>query len=396
MKKWICFSLLLLTLFSLGLSACNLDTLKTQTETSTSIATSTTTSVTLFTQWESKKLASDMAFENSIDGTINGKNYLICNAIYGASTNQENMYVTIVILDITNPDNPDEISSLQTGQDSPPFVCNLILNGAILYALTEDNLWIIDVSNPNQPKNVGRMSLTSTDARNIEVSGKYAYILSTSETNAQIITTVDISDPIHPVSVGQLTIPGTSLVYMEASDSLLLALAYDGLYIYDISTPVSLKQIGFLADPFPPITSAAPEFIPTDFFDMALHGNDLYITAGINQLLVVDISNPSGPKIINDFETGEQGTEIIIFGEKAYLFSSSGAIQFSEGINSLLAIVDISDPGNLKELNYASLPASSNGPDSEYYHIMFEASNHLYFCDELAPIFQIINLTKSP
>ena len=391
MKKWICSFLLLITVCILGLSACNSSNLKTPPETSTSIISSTATSASPFTRWESKTVSPEMFFQNSIEGTINKKNYLFCNAINGASAKQGSYNLTIVILDITNPDNPIEISSLQTGQEAHPLALTLKLYDTTLYIITNNNLWIINVSDPNRPKETGQIPLVGGF---MQISAKNAYVLSYNPTNGLIINTFDISDPVHPIIVGQITIPGTSIVAMDISGSLLFALAHNGLYIYDISITSSLKQIGFLANPFPAPTISAPEGIPDYFFDMALSGKDLYITAGINQLLVVDISNPAVPKIVNEFETREQGTQMIVSGETAYMLACNGAVAFSEGIRNLLTAIDISDPGNLKELNSISLPTANTANGFESYANMIEAGNLLYFSDNLSPVFQIMDLSK--
>ena len=312
------------------LAGCGTSVSRTNTAVATT-SSSTATSVNPFTQWQSKTLASNMAFQQGINAVINGKNYLICNVIYGNSTSQKNMYVTIAILDISRPDIPVEISSLQTGQDDKPYICNLKLNGSILYVLTIDHLWIIDVSDPSQPKNVGQMPLIG--ATNIEESGKYAFIMSVTQTNEQTISTFDLSNPLQPLKIGQIAVPNIAFVNMMASGNLLFTLASRGLYIYDISAPYFLKQIGYLANTLAIPTLIAPEFIPNDFFDMALRGNFLYVTSGTDRLLVVDTSNPSAPTIVNEFETREQGTEIMISGETAYMFSYNGAIAFTERID---------------------------------------------------------------
>jgi hypothetical protein len=376
MNKWVYICLILLIVFSLGLSSCNTNTINKAVETVNSAA--------LFTQWQSKILAPAMAFQEGIAGTISGKNYLFCSSNSGASTQQQNTYITIVILDITNPDHPNEISSLQTGQDEVPYAYILKLNGTTLYALTSDNLWIIDVSDPNQPKIVGQTPLT--EATNIEISGKYAYITSNNETNGQIIDTIDISDPVHPVNVGQITVPNTVFAAVEASGPFLFALASNGLYIYDASIPSSLKQVGFLANPFPRTTGPIPTgYIPPNFFDMAIAGNELYVVSGVDKLLAVNISNPAGPKIESDLKMREQSSEIVISGNDAYLLSSNDQIF---GRLDILETVDISNPDKLNELKIVPLP----GTLTESYDNVIEASNHLYFCDNRYPIMQVIDL----
>ena len=59
MNKWVYICLILLIVFSLGLSSCNTNTINKAVETVNSPA--------LFTQWQSKTLASDMAFQQGID-----------------------------------------------------------------------------------------------------------------------------------------------------------------------------------------------------------------------------------------------------------------------------------------------------------------------------------------
>jgi hypothetical protein len=363
--------------------------------TTTTIATTTNGLI----NWKSKMLACNIVFGTSIAATIDEKNYLICSVNFGnnpdgSGTNED---AGIIILDISNPNSPNEISYLKTGQDEKVyFEGNLKLNGSILYALTyniasaDNYLWIIDVSDPYHPKDIGKTPLAGGNDTDIEVTGKYAYVASSSEASNPTLITLDISDPIHPHIVGQITVPSIFSI-MESSGSLLFALANNGLYIYDTSVPAALKQMGFLLNPFPPLTGVIPpEFIPPDFFDMALAGNNLYIVSGIEKLLVVNISNPAAPKIITNFELAEQGTNIIISGGKAYLLSCNGAITFSMGVENLLAIVDITNPSQLSEFN--SILLSPTYSDS--YNIMIEASNHLYFCDDRYPVIQIMDLGK--
>jgi len=411
MNKRAKFGLTLLILLCLVLSSCNINGARTVTETSSSIVASTstmsslTTSISLgdeITEWKSTMLASEsnIVFGSGVGATIAGKNYLICTVDFGNNPEGTgtNADAGIIISDISNPDNPEEISYLKTGQDKQIlFEGNLKLIGRTLYALMYDSalpesyLWIIDVSDPDNPKDLGETALATSFDSDIEVSGNYAYIVFNSYTNGnETISTFDISDPTNPGSVGEITIPiPGSFNALKSTGSLLFAMTDDGLYIFNASIPGSLKQIGFLGNPFPPLTGVIPpEYIPPDFFDMALAGNDLYIVSGIDRLLVVDISTPTNPKIISNFEMQEQGTNIIVSGNRAYLLSCNGPVAFSEGVENLLAVVDISNPGNLKEFNSVLLSPTY----SESYSNLIETDNHLYFCDDRYPSILIIDL----
>ena len=411
MNKRAKFGLTLLILLCLVLSSCNINGARTVTETSSSIVASTstmsslTTSISLgdeITEWKSTMLASEsnIVFGSGVGATIAGKNYLICTVDFGNNPEGTgtNADAGIIISDISNPDNPEEISYLKTGQDKQIlFEGNLKLIGTTLYALMydpalpESYLWVIDVSDPDNPKDLGETALAASFDSDIEVSGNYAYIVFNSYTKGyETISTFDISDPTNPGSVGEITIPiPGSFNALKSTGSLLFAMTDDGLYIFNASIPGSLKQIGFLGNPFPPLTGVIPpEYIPPDFFDMALAGNDLYIVSGIDRLLVVDISTPTNPKIISNFEMQEQGTNIIVSGNRAYLLSCNGPVAFSEGVENLLAVVDISNPGNLKEFNSVLLSPTY----SESYSNLIETDNHLYFCDDRYPSILIIDL----
>ncbi len=115
MKRWICVSLMLLTLCSVVLNSC--DTNKVSKVTDASSSTVTSTSIQLspqtstypgngLTEWKSKMLASNIVFGSSIAATIDGKNYLICSVNFGNNPDGSgtNADAGIIILDITNPD----------------------------------------------------------------------------------------------------------------------------------------------------------------------------------------------------------------------------------------------------------------------------------------------------
>ena len=392
MKRWLSFGLIIFIVFSSVLSSCNNDKVTTfdMSHPSTTLTTPTPMPAgDAITEWKSKMLADNMVFRQGIAAIINGKNYLIFTINFGNNPEGSgiNADAGIIILDISNPGDPVEIAYLKNGQDEyVQFEGNLKLNGSVLYALTYNYLWIIDVSDPYHPKDMGKTPLTG--AFSIEASGKYAYIISSAEAGGQILSTLDISDLIHPHNVGQIVMQ-PYLITLKSSGYLLFALAANGLYIFDTSTPGALKQMGFLANPFPPLTGViAPEHIPREFFDMALAGQNLYIVSGIDKLLVVDITNPRAAKIINDLETRYQGNEIIISAGMAYLLSSDGPVQFSQHFANLLESIDISNPGKPNESNSVQLEATY----AHSYSSLIAVSNHLYFYDDRYPIIQILDL----
>jgi hypothetical protein len=390
MNKILFVCLMLITVCSLILTACNISPVRKTRITSTVSSTDITT--TLFTKWKSKMLDPDMIFEQGVAGNINGKNYLICSAGFGTSTNKRNSNIIIIVLDITNPDNPQEISSLKTEQEENPFICDMKLAGSFLYVLTIYNLRIIDLSDPYHLKEDGQM--TFINASCFDISGEFAYVSTVSPTNDHILRTLDISDPMNPQILGQVSVPSYFNV-MESSGSELFCLNFGGLYVYDKSIPGTLRQIGVLFNPFPPLTGVIPpESISPAFFDMAITGKNLYIASGIDRLLEVDISIPNAPEITTEFETREQATDIIISGGTAFLLACNGAIAYSAGIRNILAIVNIANKEIINEMNPVPLPERNPVSVPVSYGAMINANNYLYFCDQRYPLIQIVDINK--
>ena len=104
------------------------------TSTSTKTLTATGTGIT---EWKSKILPSNMVFGPDVATTINGKDYLIYAVNFGTNPDGPgtNSDVGIIILDITTPDNPNEIAYLKNGTNDPnQFIQSLQLDGPTLYS----------------------------------------------------------------------------------------------------------------------------------------------------------------------------------------------------------------------------------------------------------------------
>jgi hypothetical protein len=348
--------------------------------------------------WKSNLVAANMIFGPGVAATVGGKNYLVL------SVNMPGKYLSdgpgtyadagILILDLSNPENPQEISYLNNGTttESSSFILNLKRDGLTVYAVTQDRLWMTDISDPYHPRYLGEMKLDQGNwIIDMEIAGNYAYLLVGDMNRNVTLNTLDISDPTQLRSVAKISSRGSAP--LRSSGHFLFGLSQSILYIYDISQPSAVKEIGFLENPFPkPIQPAPGGFIPMYFFDMAADGKYVYVAAGVNKLLVVDISNPAIPKVITDFTMREQGTRIVISGKTACMLLSDGPIRFSMGITNLLAFVDTSNPDKLNEyiptdLNSAKSPSL---PDS--FRDLIMASQHLYFTRKGGPVIEIVDI----
>ncbi len=281
------------------------------------------------------------SFGPGIIGKINNKDYLF-TALNNA--NSISNLSGIIILDKQKPDNPARIAYF--GYSS---ISALALSGTKLLVSTSDYLGIIDVSNPATPKELSR--LTSVKPVNVAIMGQYAYV----NDKGEKITIVDISDPVHPTIAGSLTLqPQAPIQTIKIFGNLLFALPQvnynsvppppniiNGMYIVDISSPRSPRQISYSPNPAASPTVIVPGAIPPPSYPVPPHYLDIAVvdkyaylpSGGPDGLLVLDISNPTSPKEINHVPE-IQTNRILVSGHLLY---------FGIGM-SAFGIADISNP----------------------------------------------------
>ena len=85
---------------------------------------------------------------------------------------------------------------------------NVFVSGRYAYivSVTSDSLEIIDISDPANPKHIGKIldgagGASLNGAQDVYVSGKYAYVVNSVASSLEII---DISVPTNPRHVGKL------------------------------------------------------------------------------------------------------------------------------------------------------------------------------------------------
>ena len=150
--------------------------------------------------------------------------------------------------------------------------------------------------------------------------------------------------------------------------------------ITDISSPNSLKEIGFIPNP-----DGALEEGQDPFQDIAVAGKYAYITSRESGLHVFDISNPSSPKEIARLDTKEEASSILVSGNHVYVIDWRKMTSM-KGNTTPILIIDISNPDEPKELASVELPVYSGN-----FHFT-EANNHIYFLSNTDPFVRIVDI----
>jgi hypothetical protein len=231
------------------------------------------------------------------------------------------------VIDMTNPEAPQVISSVPVGFDWISVVALTEDSDPPSYAyvsgLAENDAFaVIDVADPYHPQCVNTIGLAHY-ASDLEVEGNRLYVQA-----GHLGTRIyDISDPRAPRFINAisftyspqfLTADGTTLYVGRRNVS-----EHENLYIIDASDP---NQPVFLG------TSYVPE-LP---YEIRVVGPLAYIADGDGGFLIMDVSDPAEPVALSRLRTVRRAMSVWIDGDLAYLTDQED--------NSGLQVVDVSDP----------------------------------------------------
>ena len=222
-----------------------------------------------------------------------------------------------------------------------------VLEDMAYIANAEDGLVILDVSDPSNPQETGSYPLEN--AQNVIVVDNIAYVTEQGQVQGGSVSNdklvlIDVKTPSIPRVIGEY-IPESGFTHQELSnmaamDQIVYLTLSDRFIAVDVSVPSQPSTIGEFS--FSSNISSP---------GVAVVDNIVYLQA--NQLSVVDVHNPAEPIEIGGFDTG-WGASIVVHNQIAYIAS------WSTG----LIILDVSDPakpiklGQYLELvgNYDLLP----------------------------------------
>lgn len=215
----------------------------------------------------------------------------------------------ITVLDIDNPSAPVTMGYLNFPATT------VAMDEGYAYAVSGFDFLVIDLGDPTKPKVVGQLpNVGMSAAGGIHVSGSTAYIVSGN------FLIIDLTDPHNPVQILSEPIPARDV---QVQGNYLYVAAWDqGFRIYDISQPSAPFLVGSLDVPGAPV-------------GVKISGNTAYLATGVyDGLQIVDVSDPSDPKLIAGDDTIE-AYDVDVEGNIAYVATSENGI----------AIYDVANPG---------------------------------------------------
>lgn len=263
-----------------------------------------------------------------------------------------------------------KIGAYQSGNGS---VTSIDIQGELLYSVTNTKYFeIIDISDPENPNELGSVLLTDGTIWKLEVAGDFAYVVYTYH-----IKIVDVSDPNNPFITGTIyqsvtdIIISNDLAYLSGGDfkiydisnpqePILKGLLDYGFFLTDISLNDTLiygvssgnnnsLHIINISDPSNPIHI-------NNSIDLSIGGDagiecsDSHAFIAYDRFLYsINVSDPINPIVLDTIYVEENTKQLVIQNQKAILNNTSSGIK----------VVDISDPSHLSDMGFYDSPGST-------------------------------------
>jgi hypothetical protein len=219
----------------------------------------------------------------------------------------------LTIYDVSNKNDPLELGVYRANAT----VHKILLDGNLAFLAADSRgVIVVDVSDPAEIKEISELNTNGT-ARDVFRSGIYVYVAN----GDRGISIIDVSHIDALREVGNRSVTGNAQSIVIKDDYTFVAAGDRGLQILHSEINFEINEVGFSS------SQMTTEKVAVD-------GSYAYLAAGPRGMRILDISNPSNPTEINFTDTPGYAMGITVEGDLAYV-SDRG-----EG----LRIFDISDP----------------------------------------------------
>lgn len=279
--------------------------------------------------------------QNAVKVQVVGDNAYVIRS----NNNSANFY----IIDISNPAIPMQVGALNLSG----IPQNIFVAGNFAYITSNSDtreLQIINVANPASPVFAGVYDdAGNDDARGVHIAGNYAYVSFASGVDFAV---VDVTNAALPVLAGSLDIANVpNEVFVS------------GNYAYIASTSNTMEvlvvDVSVPANPILASVLNLPGNI--DANTVSMESNNLYVGQG-NTLRVVDASNPLALALSGSLIVGNAITDIALDfgfgGDLLFLSNSDNATEFTvvdvNPVPVIFGVLDIPGTDNLNGVAYSS------------------------------------------
>ncbi|UCE09341.1 MAG: hypothetical protein JSW61_10220 [Candidatus Thorarchaeota archaeon] len=207
---------------------------------------------------------------------------------------------------------------------------------------SEGGLYIIDVSNPENPSELGHFDEGIDHLHELYVEGNFAYVADYTDG----LKIIDISDPASPTQVGRFHDGGEVGTFEVVGDLAYTADFIDGLEIVNISNPSQPTEIL-------QYNGEINYIFNVEVYNELAFVSD-YLSATEKKIRILNISDLNNIEEIAEYTINGEVFSIDFIDDVAYMMCSYGGVK----------IFDISDPASLSETG--SYDDGGNAVDFEF------------------------------
>jgi hypothetical protein len=192
------------------------------------------------------------------------------------------------------------------------------------YAIVGDNqgLWIFDITNPDQPAEISFKFVKTSDQ--IIITDTYAYGI-----DAEGLWMLNISDPTSPTFLGYKDTPDKPLEFEIIGDFALVRDNYGTLRSFDLATRANLREIGVYdppgeilgGDSYGNIVATMRQFERENpLHGFSTHGDYAYVADLDAGLRIVDISDFTRLREIRSYDLSAGISDVEIIQDIVFIF----------------------------------------------------------------------------
>jgi hypothetical protein len=263
----------------------------------------------------------------------------------------------VKVLNIINPATPKLMNTIELGD----ALFDMEIEGDKGFWLLRNQLFIMDLSNPEQPVQLSTYSLDDT-GRAISVSGNFVYLLTKNYQQppyAHLIT-IDISKPSEPLVVSNFgLIHGGKDIVVQGN-----------IAIIGSANPGSVYAVDLIDKTAPMVKSQYHLGEDAIVNRVHINGNYAYIMIEEKAIKVLDISNPENIKLAGSYDLPERSLDLK--GDGKHIFVANSEI-------GKLLVLQMTDAVTTPQLNLDRtqlyFAASLNGGGSMTGTQSFNISN---------------------
>jgi hypothetical protein len=242
------------------------------------------------------------------DVAVVGDKAYITSGLYG-----------LEIIDVSNPANAKTIGSVETPAGASHLV---VIEGIAYVTVAEVGLQVIDVSDPTAPKLIGSVN-TPHWAYGVTVVGDIAYVAG----GYAGLHIIDVQNPATPRILCTVNTSGIA-TSVTVAENIAYVADYTGIQIINVQRPTDARLLGTVISDGTPLS-------------MMVIGGIAYVSAGTNGLEIIDVGHPTGLQFIGEVKTPGITSKGAIIGNMAYLVGRGIEPTDPKG---WLRIIDVTNP----------------------------------------------------